>query len=157
MSVKVMGWIWDMELPQDEKLIALAYADHAHHDGTNVFPAVIHIAKKTGYSKRSVQRITRKLEHRGLLIDDGQSPSGTRQWRMPVPQNMGVTTWHPPTSEAEGDDTGVRGGMTSTTSRDDIAVSSKPSLSNHQGNRQRNWRRHPQRRTKHDSKDPFWT
>ena len=123
-----MGWIWDMPLPQDEKLIALAYADHAHHDGTSIFPAVKSVSRKTGYSPRSVQRITRKLEERGLLIDDGEGPKGTRKWRMPIPENMGGVNLSPLPSTVEGGDTGVRGGVTSTTGGGDTAMSPEPSL-----------------------------
>ena len=128
MSVKVMGWIWDMELPQDEKLVALAYADHAHHDGTNIFPAVSSVAKKTGYSPRSVQRITRKLEDRGLLISDGEGTSHTRKWRMPVPPDMGGDNLAPLTSTAPKRRQSDRGGVTPVSGGGDIAVSPKPSL-----------------------------
>lgn len=83
MSVKIMGLIWDYDIPRDEKFILLAYADHASHDGTNVYPAVATIAKKTGYSERSVQSITRKLEQMGLLIADGKGAKGTNKWRIP--------------------------------------------------------------------------
>ena len=57
MSVKVMGWVWDQDLPRDEKFILLAYADHANHEGYNVYPAVATVAKKTGYSELSLIHI----------------------------------------------------------------------------------------------------
>ena len=84
MSVKIMGLIWDYEIPRDEKFVLLAYADHASHDGTNIFPSVETIAKKTGYSERSVQTITRKLQNMGLLIQDGKGAKGTNKWRIPM-------------------------------------------------------------------------
>jgi DNA-binding Lrp family transcriptional regulator len=68
MSAKVMGHVWDLDLPMQEKYVLLAMADHAHHDGSNVFPALDLIAFKTGYSKRTVQRYIRKLEDRGILV-----------------------------------------------------------------------------------------
>ena len=70
MSVKIMGLVWDLDLPQNEKFVLLAYADHADHNGNNIFPAVSTIAEKTGYSERSIQGITRSLEEKGYLIKE---------------------------------------------------------------------------------------
>ena len=68
MSVKIMGAVWDSDLPQDEKFVALAYADHANHDGSDVYPSNSLIAWKTMYSVRQIQRIRNKLTERGVLI-----------------------------------------------------------------------------------------
>ena len=84
MSVKVMGAVFDLDIPPNLKLVLLAYADHAHHDGTSIFPAADLVAEKTGYSVRSVKRIARELESAGLLIPDGRGPHGTRRWRIPI-------------------------------------------------------------------------
>jgi hypothetical protein len=84
MSVKVMGAVWDLKIGRDEKLVLLAYADHASHDGSSIYPAVSTIAEKTGYSERSVQSITRDLEQQGYLIPDGQGMHGTNRWRIPI-------------------------------------------------------------------------
>lgn len=84
MSVKVMGWVWDRDIPRDKKYLLLAYADHADHDGGNIFPSVDTMAKKTGYSSRSVQRITKKLLDEGWLIEDGESKHKTNKYRIPL-------------------------------------------------------------------------
>jgi hypothetical protein len=84
MSVKVMGFVWDLELQSNLKLVLLAYADHADHDGGSIYPAVGTVARKTGYSEREVQRLTRELETSGRLVSDGSGPSGTRRWRIPL-------------------------------------------------------------------------
>jgi len=76
-----MGLVWDLDLPSNEKFILLAYADHADHEGRNIYPAVATIARKTGYSERSVQSLTRSLQERGLLVEDGKGPKGTNKWR----------------------------------------------------------------------------
>ena len=81
-SVKAMAAVWDMDLPRDQKFILLAYADHADHEGRNIFPAVASVAQKTGYSERSVQTITRELERVGRLVADGKGPGGTRRWKL---------------------------------------------------------------------------
>jgi hypothetical protein len=84
MSVKIMGMVWDLDVEPNKKLILLAYADHADHEGRSIYPAVATIAKKTGYSERSVQQISRQLEELKVLLPDGQGPHGTNKWRIPV-------------------------------------------------------------------------
>lgn len=115
MSVKIMGIVWDLDLPQNEKFVLLAYADHADHDGRNIFPAIATIAKKTGYSERSVQRTTKELEEKGYLIADGKGPRGTNKWKFGRGDILSGVT-----SEAQG--------VTFETKRGDIAVSPEPSL-----------------------------
>lgn len=122
MSVKAMAAVWEMDLAPEEKYVLLCYADHADHDGGSIYPAVAKIAKKTGYSERTVQRITRHLETNGQLIQDGSGPKGTNRWRMPM---GGGDKMSPPIS---GGDTIVAGGVTSMTERGDIAMSPEPSL-----------------------------
>lgn len=77
-----MGAVWDSPLPHNLKLVALAYADHADHAGCNIWPSISLIAKKTGYNERQVQRITRDLEKRGILVADGMGKNNVRRWRM---------------------------------------------------------------------------
>jgi len=84
MSVKVMGMVWDLELDPNKKFVLLAYADHANHNGENIWPAIETVAKKTGYHERSVQRITRELEEAGLLVPDGTGPKGTNKLKIPL-------------------------------------------------------------------------
>ena len=115
MSVKIMGLVWDLDLPQNEKFVLLAYADHADHNGRNMFPAVETVAKKTGYSERTVQRTTRSLEEKGYLIADGKGPKGTNKWKFGRGDILSGVT-----NEAQG--------VTSETQRGDIAVTPEPSL-----------------------------
>ncbi len=51
-----------------ELLTALAYADHAHDDGTSIRPSVAHIAKKTRQSERTVQRYLTHMRQTGWLL-----------------------------------------------------------------------------------------
>lgn len=83
MSVKTMGLVWDLEpsvIDHEEKFILLAYADHADHNGENMYPSVALICRKTGYSERSVQGITRSLIDKGFLVEDGRGPHGTNKF-----------------------------------------------------------------------------
>jgi len=120
MSVKIMGLVWDLDLPQNEKFVLLAYADHADHNGDNMFPAVSTVAKKTGYSERSIQRTTRTLVEKGYLVASGKGPKGTNKWKFGRGDILSGVT-----KETEG--------VTSETERGDIAVTPEPSL-NHQLN-----------------------
>jgi len=79
-----MGLVWDLELEPSLKLVMLAYADHADHDGKNVYPAETSIANKTGLSRRTVVTCTQKLEKMGLLIRDGTWKNNVNKWLIPL-------------------------------------------------------------------------
>jgi len=82
MSGKIMGLVFDADLPRDQKYILLAYADHADHNGENIFPSVPLIAWKTGYSERQVQRITQELITAKILVAMGESYLGTNVYKV---------------------------------------------------------------------------
>jgi Helix-turn-helix domain/Conserved phage C-terminus (Phg_2220_C) len=67
MSVKVMGQVWELDLPHQEVLVLLAMADHADHEGRHVRPSLALLAWKTHYSKRQVIRIIQALEVKRLI------------------------------------------------------------------------------------------
>lgn len=74
MSVKVMGKVWDLDLPHNKLIVLLAMADHADHEGNNVFPSQGLIAWKTGYSIDQVRRIQRALVNDKLLKVESSAP-----------------------------------------------------------------------------------
>lgn len=57
-----------------EMVLALALADHAHDDGTHIWPSIGQLAKKTRQSDRTVQYQLRKMEESGwlILMNDGK-------------------------------------------------------------------------------------
>lgn len=67
MSVRKMAEVWDTDLPSTEKLVLLAYADHANDEGL-CYPGNSHIAKKASKSPGSIKRITRWLRAHGYLV-----------------------------------------------------------------------------------------
>lgn len=67
MSIKVMTWAWDQQIPGNLKLLLLAISDHASDDGTNAWPSIQRLMEKTGTDRRTVQRNLRKLEEVGFL------------------------------------------------------------------------------------------
>jgi DNA-binding Lrp family transcriptional regulator len=84
MSVKIMGSVWDLDLPPKEKLLLMALADHASHDGSDVYPSLSRLAYKTQYSVRTVRRYMRKLEERGLLVKEEARPGRTTVYRIDI-------------------------------------------------------------------------
>ena len=76
MSVKIMGAIWDLDLPHELAWVLMAYADHADHDGRNCYPGTKLIAYKTSYSERTVQRCTAALVARGILTVERSGKRG---------------------------------------------------------------------------------
>ena len=149
MSVKVMGVVWESALPQREKLVLLAYADHAHDDGSKVFPSVGLVARKTGYSSRSVQRITKTLVGKKYMVLEGTTKFGTKLYRIMI-ENLpmlppylgddkltgakygGDSLSHVPVTKRQGSSKGGDNlsfpGVTPVSQRGDKAMSPKPSL-----------------------------
>lgn len=67
MSAKLMGQVWDLDIPHGEAWVLLALADHADHEGRNAYPGVELLAYKTNYSVRQVQRILASLEEKQII------------------------------------------------------------------------------------------
>ncbi|GAA4851289.1 hypothetical protein GCM10025787_38080 [Saccharopolyspora rosea] len=69
MSLRVMNWVWENSPAKGtELLMLLAIADNAADDGTNAFPSVSTLARKTRLDQRTVQRVVRKLAAQGFLV-----------------------------------------------------------------------------------------
>ena len=73
-----MGKVWDTDLPPNQRLVLLAYADAAEHDGTDIWPGHKRLASMTGYSRTQVERITRDLITAGVLIRVTKAYRGRR-------------------------------------------------------------------------------
>lgn len=68
-SIKIMSMVWEhYPAGGGDLLMALACADHAHDDGTNVRPSVNHLAQKTRQSPRTVQRQLAQMRDSGWLV-----------------------------------------------------------------------------------------
>lgn len=64
-----MGQVFDYELSASERLVMLALADHADHNGENAFPSVDLLAWKTSMTERGVRGILQRLHKRGALVE----------------------------------------------------------------------------------------
>ncbi len=82
MSAKIMGAVWDLDLPANEQIVLLALADHADHAGNNVFPSNGLVAWKCGISSRSVTRIKKQLCDRGILVTVSEEAGRVKEHRI---------------------------------------------------------------------------
>jgi len=81
-SAKIMGKAWDLALPHNQLLVLLAMADHADHEGNNVYPSLGLVAWKTGYSEQQVRRVIRSLVSTGILSVVEKIPGRTIKYRI---------------------------------------------------------------------------
>lgn len=99
MSAKVMGLVFEADLPRAEKFILLALADHAKEDGSDVYPSVARIQWKTGYSERQIRSLIDSLERMGILQivhPGGSGPADVRKYKIvisKIPMMVDFHTW----------------------------------------------------------------
>lgn len=77
MSGKVAGMVWELDIPHGHAWVLMSLADHAHHDGTKVYPGNGLTAWKTGYSVSQVKRIVRDLVREHGLLEPVSKGSGS--------------------------------------------------------------------------------
>jgi helix-turn-helix protein len=75
MSIKIMAAVWELDLPQNQKLVSLALADHADDRGI-CYPSVGRIAWKCGYSHRQTQAILKELRSSAMIEPISSSAGG---------------------------------------------------------------------------------
>lgn len=63
----MMAKVWELDLPQPLKLLALALADSGNDDGENIFPSKAYLAWKVGAHPKTIQRQLAELEGRGIV------------------------------------------------------------------------------------------
>lgn len=80
MSGKIMGKVWDYDLPHNQAYVLLAMADHADHLGNRIFPGLPLIAWKTGYSVKQVRRIVKELVTAGVLVEQSARPGKAKMY-----------------------------------------------------------------------------
>ncbi|GLZ28066.1 hypothetical protein Lesp02_02560 [Lentzea sp. NBRC 105346] len=63
MSIKVMTWVWDhAHVSGTELLLMLAIADQANDRGTDAWPSIHDLARRTRLNERTVQRVIQRLQ-----------------------------------------------------------------------------------------------
>jgi hypothetical protein len=71
MSIRVMTWAFDQQIPGNLKIVLLALADNAN-DGGYCWPSQEVIAHKASVSVRNLRRLLNELEDRGLIRIDAR-------------------------------------------------------------------------------------
>jgi hypothetical protein len=66
MSVRMMAQVWELRLPDSQKLVLLALADCANDEG-HAWPSVATLCRKTTRSERTVQGVLIELENAGHI------------------------------------------------------------------------------------------
>ena len=74
MSNKISGKVWELDLDPVEKLVLLALADHADHEGNNVRPGNELLCAKTGLSERTIGKKIEKFVKAGILVTVRANP-----------------------------------------------------------------------------------
>lgn len=75
MSIRLMSVVWELDLPDSEKLALLALADSANDDGL-CWPSMATLARKCSKSDRTVQKAIQSLIEKGHLSRDERPGKG---------------------------------------------------------------------------------
>ncbi|MDE2098667.1 MAG: helix-turn-helix domain-containing protein [Patescibacteria group bacterium] len=104
MSILQMVAVWGCDVSIVEQAILMALADHAHDDGTKVYPSVARIAWKVGASRATVQRVLQRLRSSGVLVvvhqGGGRDATEYTLHLELLPQKRPLMKRDPPHSEA---------------------------------------------------------
>lgn len=84
MSVRVMTWVWDhSRSKKTDRLVLLAIADCCSDDGSNAYPSMSELVRKTGLSERGVQTsIGRLIALKELRVHRNAGPGGCNRYRV---------------------------------------------------------------------------
>lgn len=91
-----MTWVWDFSKAKgNDRLVLLAIADAADHDGSNAWPSVATLARKCGISESTVHRCIGRLIELGELAVDRQQGGPARMRRAARPNAYTVLMRQP--------------------------------------------------------------
>lgn len=79
MAIGVMEWVWThSKAKKGSRLVLLAIADCASADGSNAFPSMAELMRKTALSERGIQAAISDLEKIGELVVERTTGKGNR-------------------------------------------------------------------------------
>ena len=108
MSIRMISAAIDLDLSPSDKLILILLANNANDETGDCFPSQTYLAKRSGMSRGSVNRVLKRLEGVGLVDiipqyrDDGGRRSNRYRLNMDV-TGGGVTIEHSPCNEKSHD------------------------------------------------------
>ncbi len=85
MSIKYVAYGWDIKLRPALREVYMAMADHADHNGRNIFPSLGLLAWKMDVDVRTVRRLIRELETTGIVVLDKKGNGrATNSWHIDI-------------------------------------------------------------------------
>lgn len=93
-----MSWVWETSRAKGtDRLVLLAIADHASDDGTDAYPSVGRLVRRTSVDARTVQRAIRRLVDLGeLQVDEGAGLSGSNRYAVDMTPRQVATPGNMP-------------------------------------------------------------
>ena len=83
MAIEVMAKVIEsFDLPPREKYITLLYANYANREGEGIWPSQTTMAEMSGYSRTTVNKVTKILSKAEVLIPDGKTEHQTLKWKI---------------------------------------------------------------------------
>ena len=76
MSWIAMREVWKLDLPPTEKFVLLAIADFSNDKKGIAWPSQNTIARKTGYSRQTVNRAINRLREKKMIVSSRRSAEG---------------------------------------------------------------------------------
>lgn len=82
MSVRVMTEVWNLNLPDSQKIVLLALADSANDEG-HCWPSMLSLARKCSKGQRTVQGVIKALVEAGHVTRREVAGRGCEYWVHP--------------------------------------------------------------------------
>ena len=82
MAIEVIAKVMEYDLPPREKFILMLYANYSNPEGEGVWPSQSTIALISGYTRQTINEVTKVLNKGGLLLDDGKTKYNTCKWKI---------------------------------------------------------------------------
>jgi hypothetical protein len=83
MSIQAIAWAWAIRTTPTRKLVLLALADHADHNG-ECYPSLARIATHTGLSERGIRIALREMEADGTITTKHGGGARASVYRLPL-------------------------------------------------------------------------
>lgn len=99
MSYQAVQHSWKYDIPQGEKLVLLAYAQHANKNGKGMFPSARRISEMTGYDIRTVYRHLKALKEKRILREESRRRGGSVSYSLNLDD---VVATHTKSAQTEG-------------------------------------------------------
>jgi hypothetical protein len=85
--------VWELDIPRNEALVLLAYADHGKEGDS---PSQNLVAWRTGYSRKEISRITKRLLKKNVIKVVKAEPGQPTQYALTPengPKKTGFEEW----------------------------------------------------------------